>query len=77
MLRVDPWVEKIPWRRKWQPVFLPGKSHGGLQSTGSQESITTERSLLLIQELFPLLPSFLGWMVNMVAFGVESCENEM
>ena len=26
----DPWVEKIPWRRKWQPtsVFMPGKSHG-------------------------------------------------
>ena len=26
----DPWVKKIPWRRKWQPtaVFLPGKSHG-------------------------------------------------
>ena len=26
----DPWVEKIPWRRKWQPtlVFLSGKSHG-------------------------------------------------
>ena len=25
----DPWVGKIPWRRKWQPtpVFLPGKSH--------------------------------------------------
>ena len=24
------WVQKIPWRRKWQPtpVFLPGKSHG-------------------------------------------------
>ena len=24
-----PWVEKIPWRRKWQPtaVFLPGQSH--------------------------------------------------
>ena len=24
----DPWVGKIPWRRKWQPtlVFLPGKS---------------------------------------------------
>ena len=24
------WVEKIPWKRKWQstPVFLPGKSHG-------------------------------------------------
>ena len=40
---LDPWVWKIPWRRKWQPmpVFLPGESHGwkdpgGLQSTGSQ-----------------------------------------
>ena len=28
--QVDPWVGKIPWRRKWQPtpVFLPGKPHG-------------------------------------------------
>ena len=27
---VNPWVEKIPWRRKWQltPVLLPGESHG-------------------------------------------------
>ena len=27
---LDPWVGKIPWRRKWQPtpVFLSGKSHG-------------------------------------------------
>ena len=26
----DPWVRKIPWKRKWQPipVFLPGESHG-------------------------------------------------
>ena len=26
----NPWVRKIPWRRKWQhtPAFLPGKSHG-------------------------------------------------
>ena len=26
----NPWVGKIPWRRKWQPtpVFLPGKVHG-------------------------------------------------
>ena len=25
-----PWVQKIPWRRKWQPtpVCLPGESHG-------------------------------------------------
>ena len=36
----DPWVRKIPWRRKWQPipVFLPGESHGqrSLQSIGLQ-----------------------------------------
>ena len=27
--RFNPWVRKIPWRRKWQPtpVFLPGKFH--------------------------------------------------
>ena len=25
-----PWVEKIPWRREWQPtpLFFPGESHG-------------------------------------------------
>ena len=28
--RFDPWVGKIPWRRKWHPtlVFLPGEFHG-------------------------------------------------
>ena len=28
--RFDPWVQKIPWRREWQPtpVFLPGEFHG-------------------------------------------------
>ena len=28
--RFNPWIRKIPWRRKWQPapIFLPGKSHG-------------------------------------------------
>ena len=26
----NPWVGKIPWKRKWQPtpVFLPGESYG-------------------------------------------------
>ena len=39
----NPWVEKIPWRRAWQPipVFLPGESPwteepDGLRSTGSE-----------------------------------------
>ena len=45
----DPWVRKIPWRRKWQPtpVFLPGKFHGqrslvGYSPRGHKESDTTE-----------------------------------
>ena len=46
----DPWVGKIPWRRKWQstPVFLPGESHGerslvGYSPQGLKELDTTER----------------------------------
>ena len=46
----NPWVGKIPWRRKWQstPVFLPEKSHGrrslvGYSPWGHKESDTTER----------------------------------
>ena len=33
--RFDPWVRKVPWRRKWQltPVLLPGKFHGQRQVT--------------------------------------------
>ena len=34
--RFDPWVEKIPWRRAWQPtsVFFPGESQGQRRLTG-------------------------------------------
>ena len=45
----DPWVEKIPWRRKWKPtpVFLPGKFHGqkslaGYSPWGHKESDMNE-----------------------------------
>ena len=29
-MQETPWIQKIPWSRKWQltPVFLPGKFHG-------------------------------------------------
>ena len=32
----DPWVRRIPWRRKWQhtSVFLPGKFHGQRSPVG-------------------------------------------
>ena len=34
--RFNPWVGKIPSRKKWQPtpVFLPGKSHGQRRLAG-------------------------------------------
>ena len=34
---LDPWVRKIPGRRKWQftPVFFPSKHHGQRSPTGS------------------------------------------
>ena len=45
----NPWVRKIPWRRKWQPTpeFLPGESHGrrslvGYSPRGRKESDRTE-----------------------------------
>ena len=48
--RFDPWVGKIPWRRKWQPtpVFLPGESHGrrslvGYSPWGRKELDTTQQ----------------------------------
>ena len=47
----DPWVRKIPCRRKWQPtpVLLPGKYHGqrslaGYIPWGCAESDTTEHA---------------------------------
>ena len=47
--RFDPWVGKIPQRRKWQtiPVSLPGKSHGqrslmGCTPWGHKELGSTE-----------------------------------
>ena len=47
----NPWVQKIPWRRKWQPtpVFWPGKSDGqrslvGYSPWGHKESDLTEHT---------------------------------
>ena len=58
--RFDPWIRKIPWRRKWQPtpLFLPGESRGqrslvGYSPQDRKESGTTERlNTRLSQTLF-------------------------
>ena len=61
--KFNPWVRKIPWRRKWQPIplFLPGKSHGwrrlvGYSPWGHKESDMTEQfHLLLLMSQFTKL----------------------
>jgi len=42
--KFNPWVRKIPWRRKWQPtpVFLSRKSHGQESLTGYSPWIAKE-----------------------------------
>ena len=42
---LNPWVEKIPWRREMLPtlVFWPGEFHGLYSPWGHKESDTTER----------------------------------
>ena len=53
--RFDPWVRKIPWRKKWLPTpgFLPGDFHGqrslvGYSPWGCKKSDTTERLILYL-----------------------------
>ena len=43
--RFSPWVEKIPWRRKWLPtlVFLPRRSHGQESLAGNRQSMGSQR----------------------------------
>ena len=69
----DPWVGKIPWRRKWQltRVFLPGKFHGhrslvGCSLWGLKELDTAEhthmprcfcQSLLKLMSIKSVMPS--------------------
>ena len=70
----NPWVGKIPWRRKWQPtpVLLPGKFHGwrslvGYSLWGRKESNTTEQLHFLSfsrdlpePEIKPVSPAMAG-----------------
>ena len=60
--RFDPWVWKIPWRRKWQSalVLLPGKSHGqrslvGYSPWGRKELDTTEQLHIHVRHFYLLI----------------------
>ena len=60
----NPWVGKIPWRRKWQPtpVFLPGESHGQRSLVGPSpwgrkrvwHDLATKQKFLPQEYAFPL-----------------------
>ena len=78
----NPWVGKIPWRRKWQPtpVFLPGESHGqrslaGCSPWGLKELDITERlslthsfHILGVFSMKLIMSHFLGYAKNKVIF---------
>ena len=56
----DHWVQKIPWRRKWQPTpgFLPGKFHGQRRLVGY--------SSWSCEELDLFYPSNIMYILNML-----------
>ena len=67
---MDPWVGKIPWRRKWQPtpVFVPGESHGQRSLAGyspwgrteSDRTLVTDAGLfLLLREAAAVAPALM------------------
>ena len=61
--KFDPWVRKMPWRRKWQfaSVFLPGKFPGqrslvGYSPWGCKELYVTEHThILYTYEYYPVI----------------------
>ena len=68
-LEFDPWVRKIPWKRKWQstPVFLPKKSHGqrslvGYSPWGCKEWDTTDWACMHVHAIGTALENC-NWMV--------------
>ena len=74
----DPWVGKIPWRRKRQPtpVLLPGKSHGwrslvGYSPRGRKESDTTERLHFHFHRDWDSRNEYLGYLPGKEFWSVE------
>ena len=64
-----PWVRKIPWRRKWQPipVFLPGKSHGQRSPADYRHgSVTKQQQFLKTKKEYTTV-------LTVVIFGFSDC----
>ena len=79
-LRCNPWVGKIPWRRKRQftPVFLPREFQGqrgleGYSPWGCKESDETERLHLILGSMNSGIPLF-GWKKLLLKVGLGKWE---
>ena len=83
----DPWVGKIPWRRKWQlsPVFLPGESinRGAWWATVSGVAkswicLSVWAQVVSLTQLLPssLLPSLIKYLksINSMKFSLLRME---
>ena len=48
--RFNPWVGKIPWRRKWQPtlLFFPGEFHGQRSLGGYSPGVAKELNMHIL-----------------------------
>ena len=66
----DPWVGKISWHRKWQPipVFLTGESHGQRHLVGYSPWVTM--SWTLIKQLGMHTGNFMGRNIKSIEFFV-------
>ena len=76
----DPWVRKIPWRRKWQPtpVFWPGKFHGqrslvGYSPWGHNESDTQQQHSVSDTGLMLEIKSYLSCSSRSLQFRYVHC----
>ena len=59
----SPWVEKIPWRREWQPtpVVLSGESHGQRSLAGYSPWACKELGHNRTTNTFTKVGRDLGW----------------
>ena len=80
--KFDPWVRKVPCRRKWQPtpVFLPGKFHGqrslAVYSPWGGKELDTTECMHTYTHTPTHITLFSSRHFHTYHFIVSSCENE-
>ena len=80
----NPWIGKIPWRRKWQPipVFLPGEPHGQRSLAGSspwdhKESDATGVNQQSTEHKHPITPHTDQHLVSIRSFDLATFKTQM